>query len=134
MTLFFKTDLNTNANINPPNEFAVDSLGGRAVTSDMDGRRNEQNLNQGIESVTGVDIKVRAYWTSKEDDKVAKQLGVRDDESLCKIISFTTNNQVVKNAEYAEVDGYKIKMVRLPLPHGLMGDKRYSTSYWEIID
>lgn len=134
MTLFFTNTIIQNSNIPKPNEFGVDALGGRSLTSDLDGRRNEQNLNQGHLSPTGVDIKVRAYWKEKDDEKIAKEIGIRDVQSLCKVISFTEHNQTIRNAQYAEIDGYKLKMVRIPLPHGLFGDKRYSTSYWEIID
>lgn len=134
MTLFFVNDLEVNNNPSEPLEFSLDSLGGKGVSSDLDGRRSEENLSQGIESVTGIDITVRAYWKEKDDEPDAKSLGIKDAQSICKVISFTTHVPTIKNAEYAVIDGYKIKMVRPPLPHGLFGDKRYSTSYWEIID
>lgn len=130
MVLFYNTDTTisvTGDNLSP---LGYDFLGGRTSFNDMESRSNESGANR-AEVVASGAITVRAYWKNIKNDVNAS---IKDSKDICKIICFTTDAQKLLNAKYAVVNDRKISMVKDSLPHGLFGDKRYSTSYWEIID
>lgn len=130
MILYYNTDTTVDVTGDNLSPIGYDFLGGRSKFSDLDGRSNESGSNKAEVAVTGV-ITVRAYWKTQKNDINAS---IKDSKDLCKIICFTTDVQSLLNAKYAVVNDRKISMVKDPLPHGLFGEKRYSTSYWEIID
>lgn len=71
---------------------------------------------------------VRTYWNNKD---LKFPVEFRDNLNIVKINAYATDQQKMLNALYAQVNGYKIKMIRDPIPYGF--GKRYTISYWERI-
>lgn len=135
LTLYFSLD--TVSPIVESDNLTLDynRLGGRTPLDNMDNRSNQTSATGVIykENISSTGILVRAYWESKTRDNTLPNT-IADEKSLCKIICFTDHVQLLRNAYQGEANGKKIKMIRDPVPHGLFGEKRYSKSYWEIID
>lgn len=107
----------------------VDYFGGSAPVSSLQGRINE-NAQQKYPETRTNDIKVRAYWTTSKYDPVLKALRTDKGESILKVNSYTTDNQKLRDAQYAIVNGQRVVMTDPPIPYGF--DKRSSISYWKI--
>jgi hypothetical protein len=76
-------------------------------------------------------LTVRAYWNDKTFEKALMVDNVGKPKEICKIISYTTDLQLLLNANYVLVDNKRCKRISDGTPHGLFGDKRYSTTFWE---
>ncbi len=89
--------------------------------------------NNKVQRTDNAVFKVRRYWAPKEMASKLTELKVEKLEDVCKIVSYISDRQILLNAVFLNVDGYKCVMIKPPLPHGLGGPK-YDTSYWKIIN
>lgn len=110
-----------------------DFLGGREEFDNIQGNQDKSPGASGDLTPDQYTVRVRAYWNPKQNSSELSAISIKDIQSICKIISFSSDNNILKESLYAKIDGYDCKLVLDPIPHGIFGDKRYSTSYWEII-
>lgn len=109
----------------------VDLLGGRTSIEYLPGRSEASGSNQSVMAITGSFL-VRAYWNDKLFEKALLLDNVGKPDQVCRIVSYTTDVQALLNADHIIVDGNRCKRISAATPHGLFGDKRYSTTFWEL--
>lgn len=130
---YIKTRLQTITNTvaNAPTNFQ--RLGGRVHVDNMAGRSQESGSNLKEETYPD-NIKARVYWEPKDNQAIRDELKVDSKAHICKLITYNSYLNKLLSSDFAEIDGFKCKMIRRPTPYGLGGNKRYCLSYWQVFD
>lgn len=107
-------------------------LGGKTSVEYLEDRGGSSGTNLHNKPTT-VQLRVRAYWNHKSIDPKFMVDNVGKPRNACKIISYTSDLQTLRNAEYAIIDGNKCVCVDFGVPHGMFGNKRYVSSTWAVV-
>lgn len=105
-------------------------LGGKSSVEYLPGRDGSAGNNFDQIPVTGT-VVVRAYWNEKSFDPVYKVDALGNPRDVCRVVSYTTDWQTLKNAQFAIIDTKRCIRISEGSPHGLFADKRYITTFWE---
>lgn len=127
LTLYYNKPVLTSVTNSPAPSGVLDAYNSQNFIENMYNRGNEAGTNY-QQTTLSETITVRSYWNNK-DTKFPVDL--RDNLNVVKINAYTTDQQKMMNSIYADMNGYKIKMIRDPIPYGF--GKRYTISYWERI-
>jgi len=127
LTLYYKNPILTSVTNSPVPSGILDAYNSQSFIENLHNRISEGGAGY-QQSVLSETIKVRSYWNSVNSKF---PVDLRDNLNVVQINSYTTDQQKLLNASYAQINGYKIKMIRDPIPYGFC--KRYSISFWERI-
>ena len=106
----------------------MDEYGGRVDLNQMPDRGNEGGTN--LEEIpTTATILTRAYWAPKMDKR---DIQAKDPNSICKIITYASHSDILRQASFATINGRGVTMLFSPVPYGLFEAKQYCCSYWQV--
>jgi len=107
----------------------LDEYGGRSPLENLTDHANESGENL-QSSILSEDILARVYWVNKAFSPDGK---VYVENQYCKIITYASNEQKLRNAIKILVNGQELKLFQPPVLYGLFGGKQYCCSYWIIV-
>lgn len=114
----------------------LDQYGGRQPLNAIEGNEDRTAGSSGyVLAFDSETITARTYWIRKSAGRYKPDdpnTGYNVYNQQMKIISYTDDNDKLKNASYIVVSGIKLKNIELPKPQSF--GRRYSSSFWEAID
>lgn len=106
----------------------VTPYGGREYLANENDRFDEAQDNKYNNPVQET-LKCRTYWQTNKNDQ---QGNLSAPITVCKVICRIEDQDKLKNAIYAVIDGKKAKIYADPSPYGLFA-KYYCCSYWTLM-
>lgn len=130
LTLYYNAPNLTAISTSPVPSGVFDAMNSQNFIESLHNRVNEGGT--GYQQTTlSETITVRSYWNKGNSNF---PIDLRANFDVVKINAYATDTQKLLNANYAIVNGYKVKLIPnySPLPYGF--GKRYTISYWEKIN
>lgn len=129
VTLYFKPLLTSATNVNV-NGVSYDVFGNPVPSAAL----LEPNVSGVLQAEIPVteQITARIYWAPK-DFRPPDSLNIKDVNDICKMNTYATHSAKLSGAMYSLINGKRCALIREPVPYGIMGEKFYCCSYWQVI-